>query len=158
MLRFDLFVHGCLFIVRLRAVDSDASRRVAELVEAHAAELSQPLVLVLIIGTDCPTPASEAKRQLAAEQQRLGPLCSELRAVILGRELRQALVRSLVTGFAMLPGGPRLELDGCIPEMLTALHQSVALDREWLEDELINAGVITQREASWSSPLELNCG
>ena len=149
VLSFDYFVHGALFVVRLRQPDSEASREAAELAARHHAELRRPLLFALIIGTDCTMPAPEARRQLAEDQARLGSICTAFHTVVLGRELRQALVRSLVTGFSMLPGRPRPKLEGSIPELLDVVESEIGLDRDWLEAELISAHLIDEREAQW---------
>jgi len=149
VLSFDYFVHDRLFVVRLRHPDSEASREAAELAARHQREIQRALCFVLIIGRDCTMPAPEARRQLAEDQTRLGSICAQMRTVVLGRELRQALVRSVVTGFAMLPGRVRPKIDGSIPELFDALEADLDVDRHWLEAELIAARVIDEREARW---------
>lgn len=148
-MHFDAFVQNHLVIVRLRCPDVETSRGIARLVIDHHRQLQRELVFVLIIGTDCPMPEPDARRQLARDQARLEPCCASTRTVILGGELRQTLARSLVTGFSMLPGRSRPQLDASIDEMLTALEHSVGTDPSWLRSRLINEGLICAREADW---------
>jgi hypothetical protein len=146
---FDLFVHDRLVAVRLRSLDAETSRAITRLVLGHHDRLGEPLIFVMIIGTDCPMPGPDARRQLAADQTRLHDCCCDARAVVLGRELRQSLVRSLVAGFAMLPGSVRPRIHGSIAEFLEQLEQGAELDPCWLRGRMIEAGLLSPREARW---------
>lgn len=146
-MNFTPFVHDRLVIARLHRADVATSQAIARLVEERHEQLGDPVILILIIGTDCPMPEPPARRQLAEDQARLRPCCQDVRALVLGSDLRQSLVSSLVAGFAMLPGRPRPGIDGSLDELNTALEASCSVDPSWVRTQLIDTGLLTAREA-----------
>jgi hypothetical protein len=147
-MNFTAFVHDRLVIARLHRADIATSQAIARLVEDQHQRLGdgEGVTLILIIGTDCPMPEPAARRQLAEDQARLHRCCADMRTLILGGEMRQSLVRSLVAGFAMLPSRPRPTIDGSLDELGSALERSCGLEPSWLRTQLIDAGLLTTRE------------
>ena len=146
---FDPYVHERLIVIRLRHPSAETSAAMAKLIARRHRTLGAPLMFVLIIGTDCPMPEPDARRQLAADQAALGERCFCTRTVILGPQMRQGLVRSLVTGFSMLPGRARPTIDGSIAELLEGVESTLGIDPGWLGAELIDEGLVTPQEAEW---------
>lgn len=145
---FKSFVHGRILIIRWLDPSVAGSAELAKLIERCHVAADGPLFFASIVGAACPTPSSEAREAMRAGHESVADRLTDSRTVILGRSIRQSLMRSVLLNIALLAGRDvkRFVIDGSAEDMAAAAQAALGVDPTWLLQRLIDAGMLEHTE------------
>lgn len=147
----DRFIHDRLVVIRWREPTIASSRELVELVEARFAEVGAKLFYASLIGPDCRRPSADERKQMVADAERIEPLLLSMRTVLLNGGVRQVMMRGVISGMALIgrrPGG--YEVDSSLADMLDFARDHTSIERDWLRNRLVEAGLLSESEARLS--------
>lgn len=145
---YDLHADGELFVVRWRRPTEPAARALALAVEGHFEQVGRPLVLVVLVGADCPTPEPRAREALLSGHDRVYECCRSIRAVVVGAGIRRQLMRGVLTAMTLAAGlrGKGFAIDRSVTGMADFAADSLGRDPARLLDQLVGAGLLAADE------------
>ncbi len=147
-MHFKSFAHERILIIRWTEPSVAGARELSKLIERSHAAVNDRLFFASIVGAKCPTPSSETREAMRVEHERVSDLMIDSRTVILGRSIRQSLMRSVLLNISLLNGRQprRFMTDGTAEEFAAVAHSTVGVDPNWLLRQLLDAGVLEPDE------------
>lgn len=151
---FKSFVHERILIIRWLDPSVAGAAELSRLVERCHAAAGGPLFFASIVGASCPTPNGEAREAMRIEHESVADRLTDSRTVILGRSIRQSLMRSVLLNISLLAGRDvkRFVIDGAAEDMAAAAQSVLGVDAAWLLRRLIEVGLLERDELTRPLP------
>ncbi|MFV8755728.1 hypothetical protein ACNOYE_34690 [Nannocystaceae bacterium ST9] len=145
---FKSFAHERVLVIRWVVPSIAGAGELSKLIERCHAAVNERIFFAAIVGAKCPTPSSEAREAMRVEHERVSELLIDSRTVILGRSIRQSLMRSVLLNISLINGRQprRFATDGTAEEFAAVAHSSVGVDPNWLLRQLLDVGVLEAEE------------
>lgn len=146
----DLLIDRELVVVRWRRPTIASARGLHPALERHHQQISAPLFFAAIVGPDCPPPDNATREALLRGHDRLYECCRTIRMVVLGHNLRQTVMRSVITAMTLAAGlrGKAFTVDKTVRDMVGVAEQTLGRDADEIISKLLAAGVATIEELS----------
>lgn len=147
-MHFKSFVHERVLIIRWVEPSVEGARELSRMVERCHAAANARLFFASIVGAKCPTPSSDTREAMRVEHDRVGDMLVDSRTVVLGRSIRQSLMRSVLLNISLLNGRAprRFVIDGSTDELGEAARRALGVDPTWLLQRLLDVGVLEADE------------
>lgn len=144
----DLLIDRELLVVRWRNPSTAAARALGTLMERHHHEIAAPLFFAAIVGPDCPPPDNPTREALLRGHDRVYDCCRTVRMVVIGSNIRQTVMRSVITAMTLAAGlrGKAFNVDKTVRGMVAIAEQSLARDAEEIVAKLLRQGLVTADE------------
>lgn len=145
---FDLLIDRELLVVRWRNPTVAAARELSSLMERHYHDIAAPLFFAAIVGSDCPPPDNPTREALLRGHDRIYDCCRTVRMVVIGNNVRQTVMRSVITAMTLAAGlrGKAFSVDKSVRDMVEVAQQSLGRDPERMLAKLLAAGLVTGDE------------
>lgn len=144
----DLLIDRELAVVRWRRPTAEASRRLLGLLERHHREVGLPLFFAVIVGPECPPPDGPAREAFLRGHDHLYECCRTVRMVVIGSNLRQTVMRSVITAMTLAAGlrGKAFTVDKSVRDMVGVAEQTLHRDADEIIGKLIAGGLVSREE------------
>jgi hypothetical protein len=144
----DLLIDSELVVVRWRRPTIASARGLQLVLERHHQEIGAPLFFAAIVGPDCPPPDNATREALLRGHDRVYECCRTIRMVVIGNNLRQTVMRSVITAMTLAAGlrGKAFTVDKTVRDMVGVAAQTLGRDAAELVGKLLAAGVATVEE------------
>jgi hypothetical protein len=149
----DLLIDHELVVVRWRRPTIASARGLHPQLERHHHQIGAPLFFAAIVGADCPPPDHPTREALLRGHDRIYECCRSIRMVVLGTNLRQTVMRSVITAMTLAAGlrGKAFSVDKTIRDMVAVAGQTLDRDPSQIMEKLLAAGVATSEELAVDS-------
>lgn len=144
----DLLIDRELFVVRWRNPTVASARALSPLMERHHHEIGAPLFFAPIVGPDCPPPDLATREALLRGHDRVYDCCQAVRMVVIGNDLRQTIMRSVITAMTLAAGlrGKAFNVDKSVRDMVAVAERALGRDPEDIISKLLAHGLVTAEE------------
>jgi hypothetical protein len=143
-----MLIDGELVVVRWRRPTVASARGLHPVIERHYQQLGAPLFFAAIVGPDCPPPDHPTREALLRGHDRLFECCRTIRLVVIGDNLRQRVMRSVITAMTLAAGlrGKAFTVDKTVRDMVGVAEQTLGRDLDEIVGKLLAAGLATVEE------------
>jgi hypothetical protein len=151
-LNYQRYHDGQAFMVRWRHPTVEASDRLGAEMEQYHERIGEPLFMGVIVGPDCVVPDLTTREALLRGHDRIYDCCLCIRMVFIGGSLRQAMMRSVVTGITIATGlrGKGIAVDRSVSAMAKTAQQMLGIHPAEVLRRLESAGMLDANELTTS--------
>lgn len=145
---YQRYQDGQLFVVRWRQPTVASETQLADEMEQRHEQLGEPLLMGVIIGPDCVAPDAATREALLRGHDRVYDFCSSVRMVFIGGTLRQAVMRSVVTGITIATGmrGKGVAVERSVAGLAKTAEQMLGTNPYSLLDHLHSVAMLDDAE------------
>lgn len=137
-----------VLLLRWLAVTRPDVEDVVEWIRDVTERQNRKVAYAAVVPVDSKPPEPDGRRALMEGHQSIADMCTTMRVVILGRGMRQAIIRSISAGIMLASGlrGKGFEIDDCFEAALDGVGRVARPSRQAILDHALAKGIIRPDE------------